>query len=251
MTPMPALPATITVVAAPAAAVASASAIRASSGFTPDEAAADHSARHRCIVGRRARPRGRRPTPASRPADPLRCPGAAPSPAPPVERAQRAHRRGVALLHEVGVDDGLPVRARPRPAQGPRREQAAAADGPAHRVLHEDRRAGRWTRSRASAGRCSARRSRTGPRRAIGIELDPRWAAVSTGRRSRRSGPSATAPDRVSSTSDPRIPGGERRLRPVGAGAAPRRRAGAPPGDRDRTPSTSSRRTRPTTSSSR
>ena len=55
------------------------------------------------------------------------------------QHPQRADRGGVALLHEVAVDDGLPVRAGPRGAQGARRQQAAAADGPADRVLHEGR----------------------------------------------------------------------------------------------------------------
>ena len=59
----------------------------------------------------------------------------------PGQHAERAAGRGVALLHEVAADDGLPVGARPRGAAGARCEQAAAPDGPADRVLQPDRRA--------------------------------------------------------------------------------------------------------------
>ena len=47
----------------------------------------------------------------------------------------------MAVLHQVAADDGLPVGARSRGATGARRQQAAAPDGPAHRVLQPDRRA--------------------------------------------------------------------------------------------------------------
>ena len=102
------------------------------------------------------------------------------------EHAQRAVRRGVAVLHEVGLDDRLPVRARPRAPPGARREQAAAADGQADRVLHEAgelvldpfagvggtllgaaiarRRGGRSGSSCRRAGRTSTRASSTRPR---------------------------------------------------------------------------------------
>ena len=57
------------------------------------------------------------------------------------QHPQRAPGRGVAVLHQVGLGHGLPVRARPRSATGARGEQAAAPHGPADRVLHPDRRA--------------------------------------------------------------------------------------------------------------
>src|SRR2546421_12252704 len=47
---------------------------------------------------------------------------------------QRALRRGVALLHEVGLVDRVSLGARARATQGAWREQAAAADGPLDRV---------------------------------------------------------------------------------------------------------------------
>ena len=68
--------------------------------------------------------------------------------------------RGVAVLHEVAPDDGLPVRARARGAEGAWREQATAAHGPADRVLHAGPASSSSTRSRASAERCSGRPSR-------------------------------------------------------------------------------------------
>ena len=61
---------------------------------------------------------------------------------PPREHPQRAVRRGVALLHQVPVDDRLPIGAGTRSATRTRRQQAAATHGPAHRVLHTGRRAG-------------------------------------------------------------------------------------------------------------
>ena len=64
-----------------------------------------------------------------------------PEPAASRQHAQRAARRGVAVLHQVAADHGLPVRAGPRRPEGPWREQAAAPDGPPDRVLQPDRRA--------------------------------------------------------------------------------------------------------------
>ena len=95
-------------------------------------------------------------------------------------------------------------RARPRPVRGRRRHAARAP------------------RSRAARGG------------RIGIELDPRWAAVfaetvaALQRRARRRGPAARGPRRRND------PGGAARLRPVGHRAAPGRRAGGPPDPRGR-----------------
>ncbi len=126
---------------------------------------------------------------------PVPCPGAGSPSAPPRQRAERAVGRGVALLHQVGVDDGLPLGARARAAEGPRGQQAAATDGSPDRVLHPGRRArprpvrgrrrdaprgghrpgpaaGARYRARSPAGRRSTRslaaplRSATGRRRA-------------------------------------------------------------------------------------
>src|SRR5262245_62682353 len=62
--------------------------------------------------------------------------------AAPAEHAERAVRRGVAVLHEVGLDDRLSERARARAAQAARGEQAATADGAPDRVLHPNGRPG-------------------------------------------------------------------------------------------------------------
>ena len=89
-----------------------------------------------------------------------------------------------------------------------------------------------------------------GPRRALGIELDPRWAAVyasvvrDLAAEAGRAGTGHRRPRHVR-------PGRPARLRPVRAGAAPGRRAGHPADPARRDPSTSSRPTRRTTSSCR
>ena len=123
-------------------------------------------------------------------------------PAPPGQRPQRAVRRGVAVLHEVGVDDGLPVRAGPRPAARPRREQAAAADGPPHRVLHAAPASSCSTRSPASAARCSARPSRAA-RGGRSASSSTHAGRPCSPRPSRRCAPSTTARVRGSRTSAP------------------------------------------------
>ena len=76
------------------------------------------------------------------------------------QHAQRAARRGVAVLHEVRLEHGLSLGARATPCRkAPRREQAAAAHGPAHRVLHPEPASSSSTRSPASAERSSGRPS--------------------------------------------------------------------------------------------
>ena len=130
-----------------------------------------------------------------------------PALAPPRQHAQRAARRGVAVLHQVAADDGLPVRARARRAQGPRREQAAAADGPAHRVLQPD---GRARARPVRRGRRHAARGGHRPRPAAG---DRASSSSRAGRRSTKAScatcpPSATGSVRSSPTSAPRIRAG-------------------------------------------
>ena len=145
-------------------------------------------------------------------------------PTPPT--AQRAVRRGVALLHEVGLVDRLPVRARPRPSEGPRGEQAAAADVPAHRVLHPDRGARpRPVRRRRRdpprrghrAGPAAGARHRARP--ALGRGLPERRRELRG--RARRARSAARRPRPERSGRDPVV-------RPVGARAAARRRARRP-----------------------
>ena len=114
--------------------------------------------------------------------------------------------RGVALLHQVAPDDGLPVRARPRRPQGARREQAAAADGPADRVLQPDRRARprpvrrgrrdaarRGDRARAAAGARHRARSALGGRLRAGRARPRRRARRPGAASSPTSGPPTRA----------------------------------------------------------
>ena len=130
-----------------------------------------------------------------------------PALAPPRQHAQRAARRGVALLHQVAAHDGLPVRARARRAQGPWRQQAAAPDGPAHRVLQSDGRArarpvrrGRRHAARGGHRQRPAAGDRHRARAALGGHL--RSASCAT------CPPSATVSVRSSPTSAPRIRAG-------------------------------------------
>ena len=115
------------------------------------------------------------------------------------------------------ADDGLSVRARARGAQGARRQQAAAPDGPPDRVLHAGPASSSSTRSRASAGRCSGRRSPAGRGARIGIELDPRWARVYERRRARPARRARRRWGRTSPTSGTADPGGPRGVRSVRA----------------------------------
>ena len=156
------------------------------------------------IVGARTRrPRAcaaPRAASAAATARPLRCPGDRTAAPAPGERPQRAPRRGVAVLHQVGVDDRLPVGARPRPAARARREQAAAADGPPDRVLHPDRRA----RPRPVRGRrrdAARRRDRARPAARHRASSSTHAGRPSSPRRSTRCAPSTTAPGRGSRTS--------------------------------------------------
>ena len=99
---------------------------------------------------------------------------------------------------------GLPVRARARGAQGARREQAAAADGPPDRVLHQVRRAGAGSvrGRRRNAARRGDRPRRRGARSA---SRSSRAGSTSTSggarlrRRTRRRGPAARRPRAVRS----------------------------------------------------
>ncbi len=172
-----------------------------------------------------------------------------PAPAASRQHAQRAARRGMAVLHQVADDHGLPIRARPRRAQGPRREQAAAADGPPDRVLQPDRRA----RARpVRRGRRHAARGGHRARPAPGARHRARAAVgdrVRVGRprprvRARRARPRARRPRRGR-------PGRAARLRSSGCRAARRRRAGDPADACRIDRSTSSRPTRRTTCSCR
>ena len=136
-------------------------------------------------------------------------------------------RRGVAVLHQVGPHDGLSIRARPRGSQGPRREQAAAADGPAHRVLLEDRRARprpvRGGRRHAARGRRS-RAVRGGP----SASNSTRAGRPSTNASSRTCSASATGCGPVLDGPGPGGPGRAAAVRSVGRRDARRRRAGGP-----------------------
>ena len=64
-----------------------------------------------------------------------------------------------------------------------------------------------------------------GPRRALGLEIEPRWVDDLPARWSRTWRPSATAAGPLLADIGPSDPGGERALRPVGPGDAPRRLA--------------------------
>ena len=135
-------------------------------------------------------------------------------------------------------------------AQGPRRQQAAAAHGPPHRVLQPDRRARPRPvrrRRRDAARRGHRARPAARPRHRARSALGRGLRAGRGGARS----PSATARGRCSPTSGTADPGGPRPFDPSGPRAAPRRRAGAPADARRRARSTSSRPTRRTTSSCR
>ena len=188
-------------------------------GFPPDETSADHAPRHRrhCRGAprrpERVPPRARRPAAAT--ADRYAAPVSRTAGPASGERPQRAPRRGVAVLHQVGVDDRVPVRARPCPAAGARRQQAAAADGPPDRVLHPDRRA----RPRSVRGRRRDPARRRDRPRPAARRRDRARPAVGNGLRARRStrcAPSMTAPGRGSRTSAPNDPGGLRTFDPAG-----------------------------------
>ena len=135
-------------------------------------------------------------------------------------------------------------------AQGPRREQAAPADGPADRVLHPVRRArARPVRRRR---RDAARRGD----RARAAAGDRARARPALGRRLPRDRRRALRAERDGARAAARRPRPERPrrrplVRPVGARAAAGRRARAAAGDPGRAPSTSSPPTRRTTSSCR
>ena len=201
-------------------------------------------------AGPDGRPRAARP--ARRPVVAGRRTGSSRRPArraAPGQHAQRAVRRGVALLHEVGLVDRLPVRARPRAPEGPRREQAAAADVPAHRVLHPtgelvlDPFAG-------VGGTLLGAAIAQGPRRALGIELDAalgrrlRRVARRAGGRARRPRP-APAPTSGRATRAARAPSTRPGWSSAAATRSRRCRSCRP------ARSTSSPPTRPTTSSCR
>ena len=135
--------------------------------------------------------------------------------------------RGVALLHEVGPHDGLPVGARARGPQGARREQAAAAHGPSHRVLH---RTGELVLDPFAGvgGTLLGAAIARGPRRALGIELEPALGGGLRARSCSTSRASATAPGRVIADLGAPVPGGPRGFDPSGLELAARRRAGRP-----------------------
>ncbi len=98
--------------------------------------------------------------------------------APPSQHAERADRRGVALLHEVPSRDGLSVRARARPSEAPRSQQAAAPHGSPHRVLHEVGRArARPVRRRRRHTPGRGHRPRSAPRHRLRAG-NPAWASV-------------------------------------------------------------------------
>ena len=171
-----------------------------------------------------------------------------PRPAPR-QHAQRADRGGVALLHEVRPDHGLPLGARARGPQGARRQQAAAPHGPPHRVLHEDRRARpRPVRRRRRDAARRGDRARATPgarhraRAALGGGLRAGRARPRRRARRRRAGHRRSRPVR---------PGRPARLRPVRARAPAGRRAGASCRPSPDGRSTSSPPTRRTTSSCR
>ena len=124
------------------------------------------------------------------------------------------------------LDDGLPVGARARRAQGARGEQAAAPDGPADRVLQPDRR----PRARpVRRGRRHVARGGHRPRPAAGDRHRAR-AALGGDLRGRRARPVRRARRPRSGARRPRRRGSRRPagVRPVGAAARRRRRAGGP-----------------------
>ena len=126
VTPTPAVPSSRIVRARPPAASSSPAARRANASSRPTKRALEWLAGMSAFYGPR-----RLGWP---------CHDRPPARAPSGQHAQRIARGGVALLHEVAADDGLPVRARSSGAARPRREQAAAPDGPPDRVLQPDRR---------------------------------------------------------------------------------------------------------------
>ena len=159
VTPTPAVPSIMSAPAPPDDADSSSDGEPGERVLTPDEPRARVRDGHGGILGAHRRcghpsgsgsvgyaaPRDRRPTSA-----------------PSRQHAQRASRRGVALLHEVGPHDRLSVGAGPCRAQGAWRQQAAAPDGPAHRVLQPGPASSCSIPSPGSAARCSARRSPAG-----------------------------------------------------------------------------------------
>ena len=150
-----------------------------------------------------------------------------PEPAASRQHAQRAARRGMAVLHQVAHDHGLPIRAGPRRPEGAWREQAAAADGPPDRVLQPDRRA------RARSVRRGRGHAPRGGRRARPAPGARDRARAALGDRVRVGRPRPRAPNGTGwaptlADLGPADPGGPRRLRSSRAGAARGRRAGDP-----------------------
>ena len=98
--------------------------------------------------------------------------------APPRQHAQRAARRGVAVLHEVAAG-----RRPTRPSSGTRARKAHGANKPPRlmaRLIEFFTRTGELVLDPFAGvgGTLLGAAIARGPRRALGIELDPRWAAV-------------------------------------------------------------------------
>ncbi len=219
VTPTPAVPPSSRVRVTPCAASSSAAARRRECLFSPHEARARVPDGHAGIL-RSARDRPntlRRAASARLACDDRRSPRATSR-----QHAQRAARRGVALLHQVAADDGLPVGARARRAPGARGEQAAPPDGPPDRVLQPDRGAGARPVRR---GRRDAPRGGHRPRAATGDRHRAR-AALGRGLRRCRARPVGRARRRRAAARRPRHrrPGRTATVRPVRGRAAGRRR---------------------------
>ena len=206
--------------------------------LAPDEAATDDPARHAAHCRDARRPAAR----------PLPCPRGDPPSAAPGQPAQRALGRGVAVLHEVGLDDRLPVRARAttvRKAHGANKPPRLMA-----RLIEFFTRSGELVLDPFAGvgGTLLGAAIARGPRRAHRHRARPTLGglyretvealcAEQDGR-----GPEARRPR-------PQRPGRRARVRPVRARAPARRRADAAARDRRPTRWTSSRPTRRTTSS--
>ena len=201
VTPTPAVPSSRIVRVRPPAASSSPAARRANAASRPTKRALEWLAGMSAFYG-----------PASAR---LACHDRTPARAPSRQHAQRAARRGMAVLHEIAADDGLPLRARAPGAARARREQAAAADGPPDRVLHAGPATSSSIRSRASAGRSSARPSRAA-RAGRSASNSSRAGPPSSTRSCATCRPSATDSGPSWPTSGTADPGGPRPFDPSG-----------------------------------
>ena len=116
-------------------------------------------------------------TPATAACTRVPCPGAGAPPASPRQRPERAVGRGVAVLHEVGLDNGLPL------GVGHKRRKAHGANKPPRlmaRLIEFFTKSGELVLDPFAGvgGTLLGAAIARGPRRAIGLELDERWIAI-------------------------------------------------------------------------